>query len=145
MAAGQQHSFANPEEIDMLRNSLLEMEPFQDYFLHQPGPSDKPPMYVIQSVYKVNIPRLVMDLVKSNLNRGNSLTNEGFLAVSTLDDLVAGNPMTQGITGLVIGHVEGVTVPHCLEDGFTFAPIGVPRGSYTAYGDRFEYRVHSPK
>ncbi|MDP3881865.1 MAG: hypothetical protein Q8Q31_03225 [Nanoarchaeota archaeon] len=145
MAALQQHNFAKPSDIRRVREALLDMEPFQDYLLHHPGPEDKPQIYVIQSVYRVNVPRKVMELVKENLSQGRSITNEGLLAVHTLQDIQQGRPMAQGITGLVMGHAEGISVPHCFQDAFTFAPIGKPRNAYLMYTDNFEYRNHPKK
>lgn len=81
-------------------------------------------------------------MVKRNLKEGKSLTNEGFLVVKSLDELVAGKPMAQGITGLIIGHAENKTLPYYFKDSFTIAPIGKPRDSYGSYLDTFEYRIH---
>ena len=73
------------------------------------------------------------------------MINEGCLAVHTLDDIVAGNPMTQGITGLIMGHAEKKIVPHCFKDSFSFVPLGKTRENYLAYSDIFEYFNHSKK
>lgn len=143
MAELQQHSFASLDEIKEIKNYLLNLNPFGDYFLHQPGPEDKPQTYVIQSVYRVSIPKKIINIVKENLNHGKSITNEGVLAVQNLDEIISGNPMTQGITGLIVGHSERVIVPHCFKDAFTFVPIGLPRNTYLEYTDNFEYRNHS--
>jgi len=140
MASIQEHNFASKKEIQLVREALLNAKPFQDYFLHQPPTAD-----VIQSVYKINLTKDIMGIIKENLNLGKSLTNEGSLAIHTLDDLVAGNPLAQGITGLVIGYSEGKVMPHCFKDLFTFAPIGMPKESYAMYSDNFEYRDHSKK
>ncbi len=145
MSASQEHTFATRGDIEVVRTALLSIQPFQDYFLHQPGPEDKPQTYVVQSVFRAEISREVIECVKENLAKGKSLTNEGFLAVKNLDDLARGNPLAQGITGLVIGHATGTTLPHCLTDLFTYAPIGEPRASYEAYSDTFQYRDHSKK
>lgn len=145
MASTQEHRFSSPDEIKIVREALLKIEPLQDYFLHHPGPEDKPQIYVIQSVYKALIDEEVMDIIKSNLTQGKSLTNEGFLAVKNLNQLVAGDLLCQGITGLVIGQTQGNVLPYCFKDSFTFAPIGKPRDSYEAYSDLFQYRDHSKK
>lgn len=146
MASVQEHKFASKKEIEYVRNALLDAEPFADYFLHQPGPEDKPQTYVIQSVFRASIPPWVMECARDNLGCGKSLTNEGVLAIKTLDQLAAGDPLCQGITGLVIGQSEGVVLPYCFTDKFTFAPMGMPpRDSYKAYSDCFQYRDHSKK
>ena len=143
MATSQQHFFANPSEIKIIKEALLDMDSFLDYFLHQPGL--KPIEYAIQSVYKSYISKKVMNIIKENINKKRSLTNEGNLAVHTLEELISGNPLTHGITGLIIGHSERITLPHCFQDSFTFAPIGKPRNNYLMYADDFLYIDHSKK
>ncbi|MBI4141553.1 hypothetical protein HY484_01355 [Candidatus Woesearchaeota archaeon] len=145
MSASQEHIFASPVEIEFVRNALLRIEPLQDYCLHYLDAGNMASIYVIQSVFKAQISEELIAVVKHNLSQGKSLTNEGFLVVRKLDELISGNPLTQGATGLIIGQTEGVVLPHCLKDLFTAAPIGRPRYSYEAYSDFFEYRDHSKK
>jgi len=145
MSALQEHKFASLAEVEFVRAALLSVEPFQDYFLHYKDSKDNSPVYVIQSVFKASISKEVMDVVNHNSSEGKSLTNEGFLAIKTKDELVKGNPMAQGITGLVIGQTERCVLPYCFNDLFLFAPIGKVRDSYQDYLDFFQYRDHSKK
>jgi len=146
MSANQEHTFATLDEIRFVRGELLKGEPFQDYLLsYLIGGGDGLPMCVIQSVFKASISREVMGVVKNNLAQRKSLTNEGLLVVKTIDELLSGNPSTQGATGLIIGQTEGVSFPYCFNDFFTFAPIGKPRDSYADYSDSFQQRDHSKK
>ena len=143
MASSQEHFFASQNDIKIVREALLNLEPLQDYFLHQPGL--KPIEYAIQSVYLVSFSKRVMEIVKKNINEGKSLTNEGNLAVHNLEEIISGNLLTHGITGLVIGHTEKIIPRHCFEDSFTFAPLNKPRETYSMYLDDFEYVVHQKK
>jgi len=145
MSASQEHTFAPVAEIEFVRLALLKNTPFQDYFLNYRDAKDNSVVYVILSAFMVSISKEVVDCVKNNLSKGKSLTNEGFLAVKNITELIAGDPLTQGITGLVISQREGVFIPHCLKDLFTFAPVGKPRDSYESYSDVFQYRDHSKK
>ena len=145
MSANQEHIFAPLAEVEFVRSALSKLEPSQDYLLHYPDTKDNSSVYAIFSVFRASISKKVISVVKNNLSAGKSLTNEGFLAVKTKDELVAGKPWTQGITGLVIGQMSGVVLPYCFNDLFTFAPIGKPRNSYEAYSDYFQYRDHSKK
>ena len=149
MSAAQEHKFASKSDIGFVRNALLKASPHQDcqdYLgTSKPDSEDKPPRYFVQSVFYASLSRDVIECVKSNLYQGKSLTNEGFLTVKTLDEMVSGTVMAQGITGLIIGDMEGVKLPHCLVDGFAFAPIGSPRGMYSDYMGSFAYRDHSKK
>jgi hypothetical protein len=146
MAASQEHNFASQSDIEFVRKALLSLEPSQDFFAHQfPVKEGETPYYGIQSVFSAYLTKRVMECVKDNISAGKSLTNEGFLAVKTLADLVKGNPLCQGLTGLIIGNSEGVYLPWCFTDMFTFAPIGKPRESYSAYLDSFQFLDHSKK
>lgn len=146
MAAEQKHDFANQIDIDLMREILLDAEPLQDYFLYHPGQGNAQGAFVIQSVYRAKdiIPE-IMNLVKRYNSNGKSLSNEGIIVVKSLKELREGNPLCQGISGLVIGQTEGIPLTHALDDMFMCAPIGKPRDSYEAYSDRFEYKDHSKK
>lgn len=146
MAASQAHNFAAQSEIDLVRKELSEVEPLQDYFLYHPGPGNAQGAFVIQSVFRArNISPEVIELVKYNNSTGRSLSNEGLTVIKNLNELKDGNLLCQGISGLVIGQTEGIHLPHCLDDLFVFAPIGLPKESYASYLDRFQYRDHSKK
>jgi hypothetical protein len=146
LAAEQQHIFANQIDIDLVKSILLDVEPLQDYFLYHPGQGNTQGAFVIQSVFRAKeITSDVINLVKHYQLNGKSLSNEGIIVIKSLKELREGNPLCQGITGLVIGQTEGIHLPHCLDDMFTFAPIGKPRDSYEAYSDIFEYKDNSKK
>lgn len=145
MSFSQEHRFASLTDIELVRNALLNAVPMQDYLIDQPDPKEESRSYCIQSVFKASIPRKVMGVVEYNLSQKKSLINEGVLSIKTLDELVAGSPLTQGITGLIIGYNEGAVLPHCFKDLYTFAPIGKPREGYEAYSDIFQYKDHSKK
>lgn len=147
MASNQKHNFASQTEINSIRDALLNVEPLQDYFLYHPGQGNIQGAFVIQSVFRAKeiTPELI-ECVKYNSSVvRRSLSNEGIIVVKNLSELKKGELLCQGITGLVIGQTEGIHLPHCLDDLFVDAPIGLPRESYEAYSDRFEYRDHSKK
>lgn len=144
MAASQERKPASLSDIEFVRSALLGAEPSQDFFAHQfPIKEGDVPYYGIQSVFSTLLDRKVIECIKDNLSAGKSLTNEGLLAVKTLAELVQGNPLCQGLTGMIIGNVEGVYLPWCFTDRFTLAPMGRPRKSYSDYLDSFQFLNHS--
>ncbi|MEK6889155.1 MAG: hypothetical protein AABW80_03545 [Nanoarchaeota archaeon] len=143
MATLQRHVFADEEEIRQVREALLNFEPFQDYFIHLPNQENNPQIYFVQSVYISFISKGIIKIVKDNLRRGHSLTNEGLIAVHSLKDIMERRPATFGITGLIIGQAERTSVPYCFQDALTFAPIGLPRRTYPMYLNNFEYKDYS--
>ncbi len=144
--AGKVASFASKEDIDYIRNALLNSSPEMDYFLHQPSIKEgKPDVYAIQSVFRASVPKEFMERVKKNNAEGKNVINEGLAVVKTLDDLAQGNLMAQGVTGLIISHLSNTFIPHDLYEAFTFAPIGKPRASYADYLSDFEYKDHTKK
>jgi hypothetical protein len=146
MAASQEHKFSSQSEIEFVRKALLSVEPYQDFFAQQfPAKEGDVMPYVIQSVFRSNLTKQVIECVKDNLSERKSLTNEGFLAVKTLDELTEGNLLCQGLTGMIIGNSEGTFLPYCFIDKLSFAPIGKPRESYSAYLDSFDFLDHSKK
>jgi hypothetical protein len=146
--ASQQNieKFAKQKDIDYVRWALLDIDlsQSQDYFLYHPGQGDAQGALVIQSVYRAkDVTEDAIEIVKHYSETGKALSNEGLVVVKSLDEIREGRPFCQGITGLVIGQTEGIHIKNSLDDLFVCAPIGLPRSSYEAYSDIFQYRDHS--
>lgn len=136
--------FASQSEIDELRAYFLNnMYPHQDFlmdfsgFLIEGGPKLKSP-YAVFSIFRANLPIQIFNrVVRANLSQGKSLVNDGFLRITTLDELVSGNPLCAWATGKVLENYFGREIPS--PQAITATPIGMPRTSFQDYLNDFEY------
>lgn len=136
--------FASQSDIDELRTYLLEnMQPYQDYlmdlngFLREGGPKLKSP-FAIFSIFSAKLPRELFErIVRTNLKQDRSLVNDGFLRISSLEELAAGNPACAWATGRILEGYFNTQIPNT--EGITATPIGLPRACFQDYLNDFQY------
>lgn len=136
--------YASREHIDAFRESLLQtMVPYQDFLMdfsgyknHEKGPKLFFPLSVF-SVFHSRIPQELFEIARGNLNEGRSLVNDGFLRITSLDELVSGNPLCAWATGRVLDYHFKLEIPN--PEGITATPIGMPRDCFKDYLVDFKY------
>lgn len=136
--------YAPESDINAFRESLLQtMVPYQDFLMdftgyinHAEGPTLFFPLLVF-SVFHSRIPQELFEIARENINEGRSLVNDGFLRITSLDELVSGNPLCAWATGRVLEYHFNERIPN--PEGITATPIGMPRDCFKDYLVDFEY------
>ena len=136
--------YASNSDVDAFRSYILDsMLPYQDFLMDFTGfksNPEAPKLKLPQAIFSIFYSRVDQDLfemVRQNLQQGRSLVNDGFLRITSLDELVSGNPLCAWATGRILEYHFKMEIPN--PEGIIATPMGNPRASFQDYLNEFSF------
>jgi len=135
-------AWAPEQEIQFIRNSLIQFTPFQDFLANQEEKIEggNKPYKAIYSVFYSEIPKEAIEIAEKNLAAKKEIASEGNLGVFSLEQLTTssrGEFSTAHITAHILNwkyssHIPQTKLIHA-------EAIGFPRKNYKDYLQNFDY------
>jgi len=132
--------FATTEEIDYIRKSVVEnTKHYQDFLI---GISDGRgnPISVVTSVFKTVLPEDFFVLVKSLLDSGKSINQEGLSRILNFEDIISLKVAAAYGAGKILSRYLGQKIP--TYENIPCENLGRPLDSYKDYEKIFRYTHH---
>ena len=85
--------WTSPEDLEAIRDTILTAESVGDFYICMPDLKSiggRPGHAVILSVYRANVPKEILGLIRRDIEIGKRIITEGYVGVTTKDNLVDG-------------------------------------------------------
>jgi len=142
LVLGQENLFAPDDFIDDLKLEILKNYKIYGDFLSiiNTTRKGKPRIYTsIDSAYKISLNKELFKDAEKYLNSGKKIINEGNLTISSLDNIVGGNPLCAWSTGEIISDMFDVPIPN--PENNLIIPLSKNiKSSYADYRKDFSFK-----
>ena len=139
-------SWALPKDIEAIRDAILTAEAIEDFYIRMPNSEligGRPEHAVILSVYGANVPSEIFGLIRRNIEIGNSIIREGYVGITTKDNLVDGKDKLAHSISPLLAKIWGVEIMHPGGEDITrqirIEKIGSIRSDFRDYEKEFQY------
>ncbi|MBI2046554.1 hypothetical protein HYT26_00115 [Candidatus Pacearchaeota archaeon] len=130
-----------PEQcISSLKNAVLSnLIPYQDFLAITPELAGRIPFNMVISVYSSKISQDIFENARKNLNAGREVKVDGHSRITTIEELLKGEPLIIPAIGSVIENYLNVKDRIPKPEKVGVYPMGLPRASFKDYFSEFIY------